>query len=419
MTLASVVMYLWGKDVGGARVGFWSGTLVNAVPILNVFFVYMSTDPASILFWALTLWLVYRAVFWNRQLYWYLFGIALGLAMMTKFLNWLTIPAVGLFLICSKRYRGLLKRKEPYLAGVIALVVLSPFIWWNARHGWATFYFNLAGRQALSINPLHVIEFIGGQALVVSPLLFAGSVYVIYMCWRDGLGKGDDLHLFLAALCSVTLGIFLLMSFFRSIGAHWPAAGYLTACTALPYFVVVEGNSLLRRYAGWAIVTAIALVVISYSALFITYFAPSAVAGAVARCGGQAAELYEMHGYREIAGVAEERAAETDAIVLTPSYAFCSMLSFYSPSQIRTHMFGEGAIHGLNYRFWDGDFSEYIGRNALWVYKEPPKLDDIDRLKKSFERVGGIEEYEYRLGGKTVRTFYLVQCENLTAYGGK
>ena len=106
------------------------------------------------------------------------------------------------------------------------------------------------------------------------------------------------------------------------------------------------------------------------------------------------------------------------SIILTPSYAFCSMLSFYTPRQIETHMFGRGAVHGLNYLFWDGDYSQFKGRNGLWVYKEPPKLDDISLLKETFESVEGLDVFEVEVGSYT-RKFYFIQCRNLIEYRAK
>jgi 4-amino-4-deoxy-L-arabinose transferase-like glycosyltransferase len=417
MTIASIVMFKLGKDMSGDdRVGFWSGLLVSILPILNVFFVYMSTDPPAIFFWALMLWLVYRAVFRERRHYWYLLGLALGGALMTKFLSVLFIPAVAIFVLCSRKYRGLILAKEPYIAGAIALIVLSPFIYWNATHGWTTFAFNLSRRQAIDVDPLHFIEYVGGQALVVSPLVLTGFVYFVVYCWRKGLSERNDLHLFLAATSSVVFAFFLVLSFVRSISAHWPASGYLTLCVGLPYLALKEGNQLMQKHGRKAIALAVAILGAAYLLLFVAYYAPNPTVDLLGRFGGGSEELYELQGWREIGELAERRANEEDAILISPSYAFCSMLSFYTPSQLQLHMFGRGAIHGLNYRFWDGDYSEYLGRNALWVYKERPKEDDWWAMGLSFEELNGPDEVRLEINGRTARKFYFVLCRNLKEY---
>ena len=79
-------------------------------------------------------------------------------------------------------------------------------------------------------------------------------------------------------------------------------------------------------------------------------------------------------------------------------------------------MFGKGGIHGLNYKFWDGDYSEYLGRNAVWVYKEKPKEDDWWAMGLSFEELNGPDEVRLEVNRRTVRKFYFVTCRNLKEY---
>ncbi len=418
MTLASIIMYKFGRDISGDdRVAFWSGMLVNVVPLLNIFFVYMSTDPASIFFWALMLWLVYRAIFQDAKVYWYLFGAALGGALMTKFLNVLMIPSVALFILLSRKYRRLFVSKEPYIAGVIAVVVMLPMIIWNATHGWATFYFNFAKRQMVDASPLHFLEYVGGQAVAVSPLIFIGFVYLIVRCCRRRFSEEGDLGIFIAVTSSVMFGFFLITSFLRSVGLHWPAAGYLSMCAGLPYIAFKEENSLIARHARKSVIIALAVLLASYSLLFAAYYLPGAVEKAVSKFSAGSAGVYELHGWKEIGAEAEMRAKKYDAILISPSYSFCSMLSFYTPSKMQLHMFGKGAVHGLSYVLWDGDYSQFTGSDAIWVYKEAPKPDDWELMRVSFEEVHDIEEYHLRREGETVRTFYFVRCEKLVKYG--
>lgn len=417
MTLASSIMFKLGKDISGdERVALWSGVLVNIVPMLNVFFVYMSTDPAAILFWALTLWLAWRAVVQDKKDYWYLLGAAIGGGLLAKFLNVLIIPAIGLFVLISGKCRRILHKKEPYLASGISLAVIAPFIYWNASHNWATFGFNLAKRHSLGFGVGHFLEYLASQMLVVSPLLFIGFIFSIFYSWRCWYKKRDGKHLFFALTSSVMFCFFFIMSFFGSIGAHWPAAGYLTACVALPYIAVSEKKRLIIRFAKAAIIVAVAMLVIAYSLLLTAYFAPRAIEAIVSKFSKESDEIYEMHGWHEVGMEVERRAAESSSIIITPSYAASSLLAFYTPSRMQTHMFGKGAIHGLNYHFWDGDYSQFCGRNAIWVYKEPPKKDDMELMQNSFESVAEPEEYRVDVCRGKARTFYFVQCRNLVRY---
>lgn len=420
MTLASVVMFKFGRDISGDdRVAFWAGLLVNIIPVFNVFFVYMSTDPATIFFWALTLWIIYRAIFQGRKHYWYLLGLALGGALLTKFLNLIFIPSIALFIVCSKEHRGLLLRKEPYLAGLVAFLIVSPFIYWNATHDWATFVFNLSARHNVQVDPRHLVEYIGGQVLVVSPFLFLGYIWLNWRCWVRGLSKQHGLHLFLATTSSVMFGFFLLISLIRSVGAHWPAAGYLTSCVGLPYYALVEKDALMLRHARKSVITALVILGVVYAFLFAVYFFPAPMVDFASRFVEESKELYEIHDYKGIGAETERRANQHDAIVISPSYGVCSTLSFYTPSQLQLHMFGEGRVYGRNYKFWDNDYASYLGRNALWVHVNPPAESALQAMRRSFESVGALEKYPITSRGRTLRTFYFVPCRNLIEYRPK
>jgi 4-amino-4-deoxy-L-arabinose transferase-like glycosyltransferase len=417
MTLASIFVFKLGKDVSGnERIAFWSGMLVNIVPMLNVFFVYMSTDPAAIFFWSLTLPLAYRAIFIEKKACWYLLGLVIGAGLLAKFLNILVIPAIGLAVLLSGKRRHLFLTKEPYISGIIALVVISPFIYWNATHDWATFGFNLAKRHTPQFGILHVIEFVAVQALVVSPLLFIGFIYSLVFSWRRWFRENNEVHLFFATTSSVMFVFFLLTSFLGRVGAHWMTSGYLTMCVALPYIAIREENIYIRRHARKSVIVALAMLLISYMLLSTAYFAPAALETFGSKFSKESDEIYEIHGWREIGAETERRAKNNDAIIITPSYAACSMLGFYTPSQMQTHMFGRGAIHGLNYRYWDGDYLQFTGRDALWVYKELPKKDDMELMRKSFESVGNPEEYHVAVRGGKIRVFHFVECRNLLIY---
>ena len=417
MTLASIFMFKLGKDISGdMKAAFWSGILVNIVPMLNVFFVYMSTDPAAICLWGLTLWLAWRAIFMERKGYCYLLGLVIGGGLLAKFLNILLIPAIGIAVLLSPKRRKLLLTKKPYLCAIIALIIISPFIYWNATHNWATFGFNLARRHEPQFGILHVLEFIMGQALVVSPLLFIGFIYSNIYSWRRWIRERNEVHLFFGASSSVMFVFFLLTSFFGRIGAHWTSAGYLMMCASLPYMAINDDNKFIRRHGQKSIVVALVMLFIAYTLLSTAYFAPSALEKIVSIFTKESDRIYEMHGWLEIGMETERRAKENDAIIITPSYASCSMLSFYTPSQMQTHMFGRGAIHGLNYKFWDGDFSQFIGMNAIWIYKKPPKKDDLELLKKSFESISDTQVYNIAVHGRKIRAFYFIECRNLLKY---
>ena len=70
------------------------------------------------------------------ELAWYAAGVAFGLGLLSKYTMFMLVPCVALWLASSPRLRPWFRRQEPYVAAALGLLIFSPVIVWNARHGW-------------------------------------------------------------------------------------------------------------------------------------------------------------------------------------------------------------------------------------------------------------------------------------------
>jgi 4-amino-4-deoxy-L-arabinose transferase-like glycosyltransferase len=173
-----------------------------------------------------------------ESILWILFGLFCGLAMLSKYTAVLLPAGLALSLITSSAGRRHLLGPWVYLAAVVALLVFSPVIYWNATHRWASFLFQLhhgAGegitegangflrRLLLRLGGLG--EFLGGQALLWTPILFALTVVVLWVNWRNyfRLREVDRLLLWCGTLPLILFG----WAATRSHGEmNWPAFAY-------------------------------------------------------------------------------------------------------------------------------------------------------------------------------------------------
>src|SRR5687767_11687520 len=94
-------------------------------------------DSPLLFFWALTMTLAWAAIEGSDGRRWLAAGAGLGMAMLSKYTAVMLVPAVFLFLVISKPHRRWLATPWPYLAGVTALIVFTPVIYWN----WKLFFF--------------------------------------------------------------------------------------------------------------------------------------------------------------------------------------------------------------------------------------------------------------------------------------
>ena len=108
-------------------------------------------------------------------------GITFGVALLFK----ITILYLGLGWIIGllvTKQRKLLFRREVLWAGVLVLIICSPYLIWQIQHGFISleYYHNYAGRVS-SFSPL---EYLLIQAFNLNPLTFpiwlAGLYYLLF-----------------------------------------------------------------------------------------------------------------------------------------------------------------------------------------------------------------------------------------------
>jgi 4-amino-4-deoxy-L-arabinose transferase-like glycosyltransferase len=107
-------------------------------------------------------------------------GLCLGLAGLTKYTAVLLVPGVFGVLTFSLGWRWL-RSPGPWLAAAIALLLISPVLWWNHQHGWISFAYqwgHAGGREEWQAK--RVLGFVLVQLLVFGPL----SWWALVVGWR-------------------------------------------------------------------------------------------------------------------------------------------------------------------------------------------------------------------------------------------
>lgn len=105
----------------------------------NYSVVKFAHDQMQLPFWALTGWLVYRAILADRARDWVGAGAALALAFWSKYAALALAFPILLFLVFDPKARGSWRRPGPYLMGLAFLLVLAPNIWWLVHSGFQPF----------------------------------------------------------------------------------------------------------------------------------------------------------------------------------------------------------------------------------------------------------------------------------------
>ncbi len=155
-------------------------------------------------------------------------GLCAGLALFAKYSAALTLAGAFVYLLTSREHRHWLARPEPYLAALLALLVFSPVVAWNATHQWASFAFQ--GERAAAgarFHPLGPLVVLGGEALFVLPWIWAPMMALFVVVLRRGPAAWRSW--LLAYLAAPPILLFALIAAWSSqrVLFHWAAPGYL------------------------------------------------------------------------------------------------------------------------------------------------------------------------------------------------
>jgi dolichol-phosphate mannosyltransferase len=271
---------------------------------------------------------------------------------------------------------------------LLALLLFSPVILWNARHEWASFTFQTAGRLAQTPRfSLH--QLLASALVLLTPPGFLAVWPALRGPTQEAPRAGTPARRwrFLRVCIAVPLAVFIAFSLRHEVKLDWTGPVWLAAVPALAIGIVVAAEQRLIGMRAWIMAIWPYTLII----LLLTY-------GAALRylAGGLAGLGYSDHmelipvGWRQLGQqVAQLQAAigkssgSEPLVIGMDRYATASELAFYAPDHSRSvistsssHFFG-GA--GLMYERWF-PLTQSAGRTLLLVGLEPQKVlgEEID-----------------------------------------
>ena len=180
-------------------------------------------DTPLVVFSLAMVWSLVRLASSGDKRWWLLAGVFGGLALLSKYIAILLLPAVVAYAVLPPWRKEQLASPYPWLAAIIALVIFSPVLTWNAAHDWASFRFQLdRPPQMQEGSSKFLAEFVGNQLLLLGPILFPLIlVATARLGWRGFLAK-DPVAILLSTCVTVPLAFLLWRSLHSRIGDSWP-----------------------------------------------------------------------------------------------------------------------------------------------------------------------------------------------------
>jgi hypothetical protein len=393
----ALTVYLVGlmaRELGGGR---FASMLAMTAAIVTPEYLgtnhVFSMNSFDILFWALSAYLLTLLLKGGDQRLWIPLGLVLGFGLENKIsVLWLGAGlGVGLLVTPNRRW---LASRWPWIAGALAFIILSPYVFWQVGHGWPTLEF-IKNATTQKMAAVSAWDFLQSQILVVHPFNFpiwlSGLAFFLFM-------KSGRRYRLLGWIYLTVVFILVSSGTSRS-GYLAPAYTWLLAAGA----VVIE--SATERWRNVVRIRPVLVVVLMLGGIataplalptlpveaYIRYAKAIGVAPSTEErkeIGALPQHYADMHGWREIVETVAEvyEGLEPDeksrAAILAPNYGVAGAIDFLGsryglPSSMSTHN---------NYWLWgpgeaDGSVTLIIGASE----------EDMSQRCQTHERVATIE----------------------------
>jgi len=369
----------------------------------------VSPDIALIPFAVAMLWALVRLSESGDGRWWLAAAVFAGLSLSSKFTVVMLLPAVAAFMLVPSWRRRWLLSPYPWLAALIAVVLFSPVLIWNAGHDWASFRFQLVRATAAHELSLRTVgDYIGLQfglvGFILLPVVLSG---VTLTAWR-GYRRGDAVAILLSTAVIVPFLYFFWKSVTLRVGDTWPMfmwpAGF--AATAINIALLPrEGFPawMVRSTISWA-KAAVASGIVFVVAVFLYYVVtPWNFIGRADPIGGEA-------GYEQVVDRAQAELQKTGATwIATTDYRTYAMLRWFFNGRVPVIQINE---RGRFMGFRDPGMNLIRGHTGLYVGREPddksPVWASTTAVREPLERV------ERRWRGIVMDTYALEKLNGWT-----
>jgi 4-amino-4-deoxy-L-arabinose transferase-like glycosyltransferase len=328
----------------------------------------VAPDTAAIPFAVAMMWALVRLRESDDARWWLAAGLFGSLALLSKFTVVMLLPALVAFTLVPDWRRRWLLSPYPWAAALIAVLLFSPVLIWNAQHDWASFKFQLVRATAARDVSLRTVgEYIGMQFGLVGFVLLPVTLSALVLtAWR-GYRTREPISILLSTAVLVPFLYFLWKSLTLRVGDTWPMFMWPIGFAAVAINIVMLAREnrptwMIRstmRWARIAVVSGIAMVVL----VFLYYVAaPWNFIGKTDPIGGEA-------GYEQVVARVNAELQNTGASwIATSDYRTYAMLRWFFRGRVPVIQINERARF---IGFQDPGMDRIAGRTGIYVAREP------------------------------------------------
>ena len=171
---AFFIVYKFSEEfLNDRKLALLSVFLLEGIYFFNFTTPEFNVNVCQLPFWALSVFFTWRCIKYDRPIDYLFLGLFIGLGILSKYLFiYLVIGIKILFLYLLKK-RKKLKFRNFFIAGPIALIILSPHIFWLIENNYVTILYGLqrtGGIGSFLDHLIYPMVFIGKQIVILAPL---------------------------------------------------------------------------------------------------------------------------------------------------------------------------------------------------------------------------------------------------------
>ncbi len=375
MSFTAFYIFKLTKLLSDKKTALNSTLIFTSIILVNAGYILVTPDSPLMLFWSMSLYYSYRAIFISKKLDFILTGVAIGLMMLSKYASILFIIGLLIFLIIKKR--DIFLNPYFYIAIIIASIIVSPVIWWNYTNHWISFNFQWHHGKTNNfiIHPLILLDFILGQFGIFSPV-FAGVLF--WFLIKKRLYFTEDKLFFLSTSIVTILLFFTYKDLFKNMELDWIAPAYIGGTVLLA--IIISRYKLIRTFKIGLI---IALIFTILGRVGLMFFLPVV--------------QDRMYGNKQAVKLLESYAKKGDSFY-GDSLTTAAYLKFYLPHHPHTQLATPSRYS--QYNMWRK--KGYL-HNGLVLTMEPMSY----YLKKEYKHVKLLKTLTLQRGLHKTKTFYI------------
>ena len=377
---------------------FWSAALYQSGLLFQALGLALLPETPLLLFALLGMLALLNALDRARLADWLLFGLCIGLAGLSKYTAITLVFSAALFVILQRRL-DVLRTPGPWLAVVLALLLIAPVLYWNATHDWLSFRYQFGhGFRTKDWDWTRVGISQLAQCFAYAPGIYVFGLIALVTGFREWRERGVQLSLLLVL---PVLLLFAAGSGREESLPHWTALAWAGIVPLGARWVLAHWSRRpVRAFAYLSGGYSLALILLIHLLLLF----PSLP------FPGPRHPLAPLLGWPEAAARAAELRTdfareEPGAVLLVPNWSLASRLAWYArplPVQVTDARFDQ-------FDLWFG--TPRPGTGGILVVPDS-MLKAGHRVLSQFDACREAEPYRVVRHGQTVVTFYFYLCRN-------